>query len=374
MGRAANWVRFVLGGEPAEMIDEKPLRAALTMGSSTGSLAPYTVAADLSRCGGGMSRDLAISVPAVKRARDLVVGITAAMPFTFWRTKPIGQDPQQLEPATWADRPDPTRTRQWIVAWTADDLMFEGRAYWRISRRTAAGFPASFELMRFRDVQVAANMQGLIWTDSSRPGVRVTVPSADVVEFLSPNDPLVVAGARSLGIAVDLDRSAQRHASHDVPSGWLEMDGEPPEWVADLDGLQQFLDMIAKAWHAARMANTTGALPEGIHYKESTSNPERMQLAESRQYAAVDAARLADVPGWFVGANVPGSSLTYQNAEQARADAIDFGAGAYIKCIEETLSGPNVTPLGNFVKLDPTDWLDVSTPALSTPTTEDVPA
>lgn len=373
MGRLANWVGFVLGAEP-EPVEVPSVRGNLTlgMGVSSGSLGSFTVP---DACGGRITRDLAVSVPAVKRARDVIVSVVTAMPFTFWCRRPVGVDLHRLEPATWAERPDSSRTRQWIVAWTVDDLMFEGRAYWRVARRTSAGFPAEFQLMRVKDVQLDPALKGLMWTDSTKPGApRIKVPSADVVEFLSPLDGLCAVGARTLGIAIDLDRSAQRHAAHDVPSGWIESTGEAPDWVEDQDGLQEYLTAIASGWHAARQANTTGALPEGLTYKESASNPERLQLMEARQHSAVEIARLADVPGWFIGANVPGSSLTYQNAEQAHVDAIDFGAGPYIRCIEETLSGPNVTPLGNFVRLDPTDWLDVSTPALSSPEAQEVPA
>lgn len=343
--------------------DEQPaaskVRASLTLGMSPVDRTAVTTI-DCSTV--LVSRQQAISVPSVKRSRDLIVSIAASMPFTFWRKRPITEESQRIEPATWAERPDPARTRQWIVSWTVDDLIFHGRAYWRVRDRTAAGFPSSFELMRAASVQVEPDLSGVRWTVGAR---TVRVPAADVVEFLSPLDPVLVAGARAIGTAIKLDGAAERHADHDVPSGWLEMDAEPPDWVEDDEGLADFLSSMASAWHTARLANSTGALPQGLHYRESGSNPERLQLTEGRQHSAVEITRVMDVPGWFVSANVAGSSLTYQNAQQAHTDAIDFGAAPYIRTIEETLSGPGVTPMGNFVKLDPTEWLDVSTPALA---------
>jgi hypothetical protein len=44
--------------------------------------------------------------------------------------------------------------------------------------------------------------------------------------------------------------------------------------------------------------------------------------------------------------------MTYQNGQQARQDLIDFGAVNYVGCIEQTLSGPNITPRGTFIRLD----------------------
>ena len=38
-------------------------------------------------------------------------------------------------------------------------------------------------------------------------------------------------------------------------------------------------------------------------------------------------------------------------------DLLDFGAIPYVGCIEQTLSGPNVTPGGTIIRLDTNAWL-----------------
>jgi hypothetical protein len=63
-----------------------------------------------------------------------------------------------------------------------------------------------------------------------------------------------------------------------------------------------------------------------------------------------------NTPAYLVGAP-QGSGMTYANTVQAKADLIDFGAMPYIQCIEQTLSGPNVIPAGQFVRLDTNVWL-----------------
>ena len=68
-----------------------------------------------------------------------------------------------------------------------------------------------------------------------------------------------------------------------------------------------------------------------------------MQLVEGRTYQALELSRLANIPEYLTGAPA-GTGMTYLNAEQAKADLIDFGAAPLIACIEQTLSGPNVTP------------------------------
>ena len=102
---------------------------------------------------------------------------------------------------------------------------------------------------------------------------------------------------------------------------------------------------------AIRAANTIAGLNELVECQESTMDPNRLQLTEARGYQALELARIANVPPYLVGAPT-GTGMTYQNAVQARGDLIDFGAMPYINCIEQTLSGPNVTPAGQVVRLD----------------------
>jgi hypothetical protein len=69
--------------------------------------------------------------------------------------------------------------------------------------------------------------------------------------------------------------------------------------------------------------------------------------------------------------------MTYQNGQQARRDLLDFGAAPFLACIDQTLSGPNVTPAGIAVRLDRSVWLDepVGDPLVptTTPTGEVIP-
>src|SRR5262245_65835061 len=69
------------------------------------------------------SREAAMSVPTIRRARDLICGSIAALPLTLWRVR---WDPdrqvqveEQTPPAGWMMRPDPDRTRQYMLAWHA---------------------------------------------------------------------------------------------------------------------------------------------------------------------------------------------------------------------------------------------------------------
>jgi phage portal protein BeeE len=317
--------------------------ALLGWGTGAERLAPFSWAPPTA---GIYDRSAAMSVPTVSRARDLLCSTVAALPFRLWRLDRFRDPAEQVAPAGWMDRPDPNLPRQILLAWTVDDLLFYGAAYWRITRRYAdseGGYPATFVRMPFTQVTVEEGQ--IRWRNTA-------VPAADVVAFWSPMDGLLFNGARAISIALQLDTAAERFAGVEIPAGWLQQSGGEP---LSADGLSA----LADGFTARRRANAIAALSETITYHESTMDPSRLQLTEGRDHQALELARLANIPPYLVGAP-SGSSFTYQNAQQARADLIDFGAMPYLTCLEQTLSGPNVTPSTQAVRMDVETWLRTS--------------
>ena len=241
------------------------------------------------------------------------------------------------------NRPDPNRTRQWVLSWTTDDLLFLGRAYWRITDRYKTTYPSSFQWMPAADVAIDA-------VGTVRYFGKVVDPS-DVVEFLSPTDGILFTGWRTISTATNLDQAAERFSTAEIPAGWLQQtkDSEPMSPMIS--------PTIAESFGAARMARAVAALNPYIGWHESSMDPSRLQLVEARRHQAVELARIANVPAYYVDAPPQGSGITYTNSVQARADLIDFAALPYIAAIEQTLGGPNVTPNGQAVRLDVNAWL-----------------
>ena len=252
-------------------------------------------------------------------------------------------------------RPDPNRTRQWLLAWTTDDLFFSGVAYWEITGRYVDGYPSAFA--RLDPTLVSVDRDGTIRV-SGRPmpdGRRRPVP-------LSPIEGLLVNGYRAIATALELERAALRFAGCEIPAGVLRQTGgeelSPAEWS----------EQIA-AFETNRRAHTIAGLNASFTFEESTMDPSRLQLVEARDHQALELARLANVPPYLVGAPT-GTGMTYQNAEQARGDLIDFGSLPFIGCIEQTLSGPNVLPLARGVRLGTEAWLRSPFTAPAEPATE----
>ena len=348
----------LLGTTPGVGARPAPVRAgAVTLTRASAFVAPSLgvgpplAPVDFAAMWGWVDRDAAMSLPTIQRGRDLIVSAVSALPFTRWRDDLSAPDapPIRIADAGWFDRPDPDKTRQWLLAFTGDDLLFYGVAHWRITAHYDDGYPRTFR----RVIPGGLDMRddhAMVSDPSYNAGQPERVELSDLVQFLAPLEGMLTNGGRPISIALSLDAAAARFAETEVPSGWLqERDGGE-----DMTGAE--LGELAAGFTAARRANTTAALNKWVEYHEAGYDPSTMQIVEGRTYQALELSRLANIPGYMTGAPA-GTGMTYLNAAQAKSDLIDFAAAPVIACIEQTLSGPNVTPRGQHVRMDLTAWL-----------------
>jgi phage portal protein BeeE len=254
-----------------------------------------------------------------------------------------------LPPDTWTLQPDPNVTRNFIMANTCSDLIMFGRAFWAITERLGNGFPSAFTWLPAQNVYTL-DQTGPQWFGPSNQITFQGAPLAttDVVQFLSPNGGLIYQGVSAISTALRLQRAAERFATNEIPSGYLKQTGGEPMTAQDL------ADMAA-AFAAARQQSTVAALNEYVDYKETSHKPDDLQLVQSREFMALEMARLANIPPYLVGVSVPG--YTYQNADSARNDLYQFAAKPLIEAIEQTLSQNSVLPRGRYLELDVSAYL-----------------
>jgi hypothetical protein len=293
------------------------------------------------------NRAAAIQIPTISRARDLICSMVGCLEIHQYGKQWMDDEYEDIDlpDDTWFYQPDPNVTRNFIMSWTTDDLLFYGRAFWIVTSRFGNGFPATFTWVPANDVQTR-DQAGPQWFGPSKEiyfnGYRLD-PN-DVVQFLSPIQGLLTMGARSIRTNINLDTSAERFAKNQTPAGVLKQtEGEPLS--------AEELSELAAGFAAARNNNAIAALNQYVDWKESYMDPSKLQLTEARTYQALEMARIANIPPYLVGAP-SGSGMTYQNALQARQDLYLFGAKPFIDCIESTLSMNNVTPRGRYIYLD----------------------
>ena len=91
------------------------------------------------------TRDEAMQVAAVVRARNILCGTIGGLPLRTWRTMAGLWD--EVPGPSWTTQPDPSYTRIWTIAQTVDDLIFSGRAYWHVRCALRDGLPDAVEYL-----------------------------------------------------------------------------------------------------------------------------------------------------------------------------------------------------------------------------------
>ena len=300
----------------------------------------------------GDARNMAMSVPTVSRARDLIASVIGCMPLRayseMWNGETMEKVP--MAPRTWLRRIDTSSTNQFTLSWTFDDLFFYGRAFWYITSRSKTdGYPASFTRLPAAMV-LTLDQAGPVWFAPSKE-IQFngnTLDPNDVVQFLSPIQGITSMSTQAVATALKLEAARYRNASSAIPAGVLKQTGGEP-----LSGSE--LADLASAFNSARATNQTACLNEYLSYTETATSPDKMLLIDSAEFQGKEMARICNVPLYLVGFDQ--GSYAYTSNEGARADLWTFGARAYAECITSTLSQNNVLPNGTFIEFDTMNYL-----------------
>jgi PAS domain-containing protein len=298
-------------------------------------------------------RARAMSLPTVTRSRDLICGtignLCLEMYREVWSETEREMAEIELAPRSWVQRIDKSVTNNFILSWTADDLLFTGRAFWWVTERTADGYPANFTRLPSNMVQTLDQQGGIFYGPSDQIQFNgMPLNSRDVIQFLSPIEGLNFTSRRAIETALRIEEARVRNASSSIPAGVLKItEGEP----MSAEDLQQ----LAAQFNLARMTNQTAVISQGLTYTETSATPDRMLLIDSADYSAKDLSRAMGVPPYLVGVST--GSYSYQNASQSRIDLVTFGCLPLMNCIAETLSSDNVLPRGTKVRFDTSEFL-----------------
>lgn len=297
--------------------------------------------------GGRVTRTEAITVGAVKRARDLICTTVGALPAILLDAR------NERVPSDLLEQPEWDAPRAVTMTATLDDMLFHGASWWRITERAFYGYPSRVRRLLPGTVRVERNQRVYARANGTAQGSAWEyVEDRDLIRFDSPTDPLLVAGARAIRTSLALDAAAARYADNPQMQGYFT-----PAEGADPASDEAVVSML-DAWEDARQARITGYVPGSLKYNEAKQwSPADMQLAEARQHAALEIARLVNIDAGYLDANPAASSETYANSVDKRRDLIDFTLSGFISAIEGRLSMADVTPPGYRVRLDPTQFV-----------------
>ena len=86
----------------------------------------------------GAFEQIALSLPTVSRARDLLASTISGLEFRQYVKQWNGTEYEEIyvPNESWMENPDPKVPRQFILANTVTDLWMTGRAFWAVNMNT----------------------------------------------------------------------------------------------------------------------------------------------------------------------------------------------------------------------------------------------
>ena len=281
-----------------------------------------------------MTREEASRIPALQRARGLIVSTIARLPLIATDSQDV-ETPEKLP--EWINSTDSPVSSFHRMLWTCDDLFFYGWSLWACDRDSAGKVKA---VERIPYEQWNADSDGTITVADQ------VVRSSDVILIPGVTEGILTHGIDSLTQAVKLSRAATRAADNPAAQVELHQTNDAPMTNEEIDNL------VAR-WSSARRGENGGVAytSSGIEVKEHGASSEHL-LMEGRNAAAVDIARHAGIPATMIDATLSGSSLSYQNTAARMSELVTFGLSPIMAAIASRLSLDDVTAPGVFLKFD----------------------
>ena len=280
---------------------------------------------------GRVSRRSAMQVPAVKRGRDLVPGTLGTLPVDLY-------GPQNtLSVSELFAQPERNVPRSVTMAKTYEDLWFEGVAWWYITEFGWHGYPIKVKRLDPRTVDVRIDGKVYRTADGNQGMTWEYVEDSRLIRFDSPTEAVLEAGARAIRSSLLLDAAALRYADGAPMADYFESsDGYDPD--------QDEVDAAVDGFLAARKQRSTGYVPSGFKYNLNPFDAQKLQLAEARQHAVLELARVMGVDAEDLGVST--TSRTYQNSQDRYQARIKDTLRPFMVAVEERLSMNDVCPRG----------------------------
>ena len=293
-----------------------------------------------------VTRAMAMSVPAVARARNIMCGTVGRLPLERYSAA----TGQHLSSMPLYYQPDTASPRSTTYTWIADSLFFYGVAYVQLLEVYAEdGRPSRMRWIDPQRVTPQYNQNQTMVIGYQLDGMAMpTSGVGSIVQFTGTDEGLLNRAGRTVQTAIELENAAWRAAREPMPTSILSSTG------LDLPGSK--VTEALNAWREARRLRATAYLPSGLKLDTVGFDPKSQQLVEARQFITAEIARAVNLPAWYLNAET--ASMTYSNTEQERRTLIDFSVTPMLlKPIEDRLSMADMAPRGVQVRFDLEEFL-----------------
>lgn len=281
-----------------------------------------------------VSRELALSVPAVNRGLFLICSTIAALPMK--RRDANGN----FVDAGWLKQPEAGRPgfNTWFDI--ALDLRLNAVAYLRVTDRDTNGQPTVGGCEYIELTRVGAQY------DNNKI-LRLTIDGvvqnpANIIGFQGLGKGLLVEGARTIRTAIALEAAAKRYADAPLPASVLEN-------ISGFELTDEEIDSLIENFKRSRNQEGVGYTNGGVKVNTLGWDARQLQLVEARQFSNTQLANLIGLPSRYMAgaAAASGGSITYANVTQDNRELVDFSLKPVANVLESRLSmmdaaGPDV--------------------------------
>jgi hypothetical protein len=307
------------------------------------------IAAIAASYGNTVTMATAVQVPAFVKALKTYTHTISAFPLREYVTD------GPVTPRALLEQPSSVLPYSAVIQRLVTDLLAYDVAYWRVMARSWDGFPSEIMPMRVQDVTDLNGGNLGVDVNAYPPSdpfyyLGNRIPTRDVIKFYGDGlGGWLKTGATAINTAAALEAATLRYSETPMPTVVLKNTG------ADLPAAM--VDDILEAWEAARANRSTAYLNSVIEADQMGWNARDLQLVEARNASAIALAREANLDPIWVGAGVPGSSLTYSNRVDLYRQLLDTALTPVMLNISERLSMNDVTPRGHRVTFDTSVFL-----------------
>ena len=293
-----------------------------------------------------INRGDAMQVPAVARARNIICGTIASLGLNAFNNVTYAK----VEGRSLLNQPDPALPLVVTMAWTIEDLLFQGHAFWQVlavspedGRPSNARRIDPTRVTFTTDLNTQEIVNGFYLDGQLMPPMGI----GSLIMFSGIDEGILNRGGRTISTALKLEEAVQRMATEPNPTMVIKNSGVdlPPDQVSSL---------LAQ-WKQARATRSTAYLSGPLDVTTFGYDAGQMQLSESRLNTASEIARLCNIPAWYL--NAESASATYSNVSAERRSLVDFSLAPLMHCVEERLSMDDLTPRGQEVHFDLDDYL-----------------
>lgn len=323
------FIDFILGTKP--VTEQVTARAGIAI--------PYYQTSNSAFDLFAINRSNAMQVPAVARARNIICGTIGTLGLHAYNDITNAK----ISNRTILTQPDPALPSSITIAWTVEDLLFLGLAFWQVlALDPEDNRPA--QCRRIDPTRVTYNTD--LYTSEIVNGFKLDgklLPQQGVgslIMFSGIDEGILHRGSRTISTALKLEEAVQRMASEPNPTMVIKNSG------VDLPA-DQVTSLLA-SWKQARQTRSTAYLSGPLDVTTFGYDATQMQLTESRLNTASEIARMCNIPAWYL--NAESASATYSNVVSERRSLVDFSLRPFMSAIEQRLSMNDLTPRGQTIR------------------------